>query len=113
MPGTDRGNPTALVLEQLFAQDYWHIIALGKMCDISFIDETTEFAKCAIEKPFAMDIIIMSCWHIRMSKNNLNLKKFMPSIQRWKQNAKDLNMIIHRAKKKRSQAFKDWIQHHL
>ena len=72
-----------LLLDCSFALECWHLITPNKKRDTSVIQEIILALK-ELQNGVAMNIVIMSCWHILMQRNNNNFNHINPITTSWK-----------------------------
>ena len=96
-----------------FAMECWDTIYPYRHRGISTLDNLLLLRE-EIATPFAMEIIIMGCWHIWMIRNNKIFKHSRPNINTWRiQMHKDLKLLSHRIKEKHKEALMSWITEYL
>ena len=93
-----------------FAAECWDSICPQRSRNLSVLEAFTDI-KEKIQKPFAMDIIILAAWSIWIIRNNKVFKNERPSFAAWKAiYLQELRMVAHRMKKKHADTFKEWLQ---
>ena len=87
-----------LFLDCSFALECWHLITPNKKRNTSFIQEIM-LALNELPNGVAMNIVIMSCWHIWMQRNGSIFQQIEPSVESWRLLLKkDLNLLTHKIK---------------
>jgi hypothetical protein len=67
-----------------------------------------------LNTPFFMEVIILRCWGIWMTRNDLIFRKLIPSVQRCRDTfKKEIALALHRAKSSVVDMMKEWIDSHL
>ena len=93
-----------------FADQCWNYICLQRNTNLSVFEAIDDMKK-KIQKPFAMEIIILAAWSIWIIRNNKVFKNQHPSFQSWKIIfLQELHLVSFRMKKKHSETFKEWLQ---
>ena len=96
-----------------FATQFW--ASLGLMVPV--FQEHTEVVvsfRHQLNVPFFMEIIILGCWSIWMSRNDLIFRQLNPSVQSSRHFFKnEFALAMHRAKSSLIDLMKAWIDNHL
>lgn len=92
-----------------FAQQAWQSINLQVRADLHPV-QNLESLKNQINQKNFMEVIILLCWAIWMSRNNLIFRQMPPSIQNCKAIFKaEFNLLICRARSKYFPRIQQWI----
>jgi hypothetical protein len=71
----------------------------------SFIEAKRDF-----KKPFFMEVVMMTCWHIWKQRNGMSFQFDRPSFADWNRSfIHDMSLLGHRIKKKHHSEFMAWI----
>lgn len=92
-----------------FAIQAWHSINLQVNSDLQPL-QNLEFLKNQINQSFFMEVIIIFCWAIWMTRNNLIFRQIPPSIQSYKHIFKtEFLWLLCRANRKYFPNIQEWI----
>ena len=96
-----------------FALMCWHSITPNKHRGMSTYDEI-HLCLSALPPEFAMDMIVLGCWSIWMSRNDKIFRRATPMIDKWKFYLKDgLRGVELRAKTDKADKIHTWILNNL
>ena len=102
-----------LIWDCPFALQAWDFIAPNRKRGISVM-EHIHLTQYCLPKEIATEIIIMSCWHIWMQRDNWIFKGMAPSIHSWKRGLKkDMQLIKHNILNKYETVLTHWIDSNL
>lgn len=93
-----------------FAYHCWHSLGVQTSANLS-PQQNLEMMRTQINKPFFMEVIILTSWAIWMSRNNKIFKNVPPSVQSCRAIFKmELSSLLWRAKKKILPSLQEWLQ---
>lgn len=94
-----------------FAQLCWSYICTNWQPAYTGIQEEISNLKQLLSVPYAMEIIILTCWAIWTTRNDHIFQHIQPSIYRCRKKLKEeLKWIIYRVKRKEYSGFEAWIK---
>ena len=90
-----------------FARRCWHFIVPNKLRAISVYDEI-HLSMNHLTTDITMDIVIVGCWDIWMSRNDKIFRRAAPSVDTWKHYLKGLQVTELRAKTSKPENIRIW-----
>ena len=96
-----------------FATQFWASLGLLVPVFQEHVQVVSSFRR-QLNIPFFMEIIILGCWGIWMSRNDFIFRQLTPSVQGGQGILKkELALATHRAKNSIKEQFQEWINNHL
>ena len=96
-----------------FATQFWASLGLLVPVFQEHVQVVSSFRR-QLNIPFFMEIIILGCWGIWMSRNDFIFRQLTPSVQGGQGILKkELALATHRAKNSIKEQFQAWINNHL
>ncbi|KAJ1289213.1 hypothetical protein BS78_02G147000 [Paspalum vaginatum] len=91
-----------------FARSWWQNIGIAIHSTTS-VEFTVEICKEDIQLPFAIEVVILSCWSIWTVRNNHFFNGLTPSLASCKENFKtEFALLIYRTKASYSPLINNW-----
>jgi hypothetical protein len=104
---------THLFWDCQFASMCWQSIIPNRLRGISFYDEI-QLSLINLPEAIAMEILIMGCWSLWMSRNDKIFRMAIPTLDTWKYYFKEgLRVTEIRAKATKAEQIHSWIEQNL